>query len=870
MFNPIHPDYSNTPASNRRKTWHYSLESLYDVPLYSIVTPFYNTDANIFQETATSVLKQSLQRFEWIIINDGSDLEKSKKILNELSSKDLRIKVYHNDKSKGPSAARNLGYQVAKTDFILQLDSDDLIEPTAAEKLYCYLQLNPDVSFAKGYVVGFGSMQYSWEMGFHSDEEFLTRNCVNSTAMVRRKAHFDAGGFDESLTSGAEDWDFWLRCANSGHWGSSIREHTDWYRRRKHHSDRWPNFEDNRLINFQKTLADKYPKLWQKNGFPKVKVETTQNYAPLPPKFNFLNPLKKNKKRILFMVNHLCLGGADKFVIDLIKQLVERFNFDVSIIVTHTSYHDWRHLYAEHTEDIFILDHFLEPIEFPCFIEYFCISRKIDLLFVTQTTLGYNLLPHFKQRFPCLPIIDIIHIVEDTWQSGGFPRYSINYSNFLDRTIVVSKNLKNWLIQENKQKEKNPIDVVYIGCDTNEWCAAQLNKSELKEKWSVKKDVPIIAFSGRIVEQKQPHVLIQTVHKLKESGLKFQLLIAGDGQLKNELIQYIQNHNLNDVCLFLGVLKPQEVKEILAMSDIFFLPSNREGISLAIYEAMSMELAIVGADVGGQAELVTKDCGILINRDQNEVNNYSDLLIELIKDPKSMSEMGRNSRNRIVAKFTLDMMGDTVERTISRVFSDEKAYHQNIINENYSDTVAVEAIEQFRTVNALDNVWQNYCEVQRQLNPYQSLKSCSLGKEINLSEKDNTSWYCIKGWSEPESWGIWSTGNHSIIGLLIDGIIKKPLLLRIKVFSVFVNMEDEMVQISINVNEQAAERLEVTTSNIPDVIEIKLCQKLFENFNQLIIDFFLPDAKSPKSLGLSNDYRNLCLGIESFCLTSIE
>ena len=71
MVDPHKPDYSNTPVNPNRPRYHYQLVELSLKPIVSIVTPFYNTGP-IFQETAFSILQQSLQQFEWIIVNDGS------------------------------------------------------------------------------------------------------------------------------------------------------------------------------------------------------------------------------------------------------------------------------------------------------------------------------------------------------------------------------------------------------------------------------------------------------------------------------------------------------------------------------------------------------------------------------------------------------------------------------------------------------------------------------------------------------------------------------------------------------------------------------------------------------------------------------
>src|ERR1700726_4134692 len=102
MINPQHPDYSNTPVSPARP--HFSYRALTTLPAaISIVTPFYNEGA-IFHETARSVVGQSLQQWEWLIVDDSSDDPESLKILAEYENgDDVRIRVIHTCERSGPA-----------------------------------------------------------------------------------------------------------------------------------------------------------------------------------------------------------------------------------------------------------------------------------------------------------------------------------------------------------------------------------------------------------------------------------------------------------------------------------------------------------------------------------------------------------------------------------------------------------------------------------------------------------------------------------------------------------------------------------------------------------------------------------------------
>jgi hypothetical protein len=114
---------------------------------------------------------------------------------------------------------------------------------------------------------------------------------------------------------------------------------------------------------------------------------------------------------------------------------------------------------------------------------------------------------------------------------------------------------------------------------------------------------------------------------------------------------------------------------IMAASDIFFLPSRNEGISQALYEAMASGLVVVGALVGGQGELVSQDCGILISpaTNQNEATEYADILHQLICDSPRRKEMSQASRKRIVEKFTITQMGEIIQKNLSKIIENKKS-----------------------------------------------------------------------------------------------------------------------------------------------------------------------------------------------------
>lgn len=701
MVNESQPDYANTPASKLRPRFGYAPAQRDAQPIVSVITPFFNGEA-LFHETAESMFRQSLQQWEWIVVDDGSD-DPGADLLRTYSAKDSRIQVLQSKQRKGPAAARNLGVRAARCPYIALLDSDDLLEPTALEKWLWFLESHPQYALVKGFQAGFGYTQYIWRGGFHSGSVILERNLIQTSSMMRREMYLSVGGMDESICGGMEDWEFWLRCADAGNWGSTVPEVLDWYRRRASHNDRWENWDSGeRQAAFKDELRHRYPRLFD-GGFPDPALSFPQPYAALPAKPGFENRLvlPQGIRRVLMIVPHLAVGGSDQVALDLISELSSNHRYEITVATTLPGGHPWRHRFEALTPDVFTLDSFLRLRDYPGFLTYLIRSRQIESVFITHSQLGYQLLPYLRAECPGVRFYDYVHIEEPNWKEGGYPAFSLSYRDFLDNTAASSQHLKEWMVARGGHANK--ISVATTNIDTESWRRDLFAAPELRKKWNVPEQVPIILFVGRICDQKQPNVLAGAVRLLHQRGVRFLCLVVGDGEQMPWLREYVSRHSLTEVRL-LGSRSLDDVRELLAISDIFFLPSRHEGISQALFEAMAMEAVPVAADVGGQRELVAPDCGVLISPGEGQTVEYADALESLVADKSRRAAMASASRNRVVSHFQLQESCRTIAEILAGA-RDTVAFDLVQAIQTFTTTYAREIIEQRRTELTADQLW---------------------------------------------------------------------------------------------------------------------------------------------------------------------
>lgn len=116
-------------------------------PLITVVVPVYKAEAYI-SDCIASILSQSYENLELILIDDGSP-DRSGFICDELSKIDTRIKVIHQPNA-GVSSARNAGILASKGEYIMFVDSDDMVEPDAISHFINALKRYPNVDIVKG------------------------------------------------------------------------------------------------------------------------------------------------------------------------------------------------------------------------------------------------------------------------------------------------------------------------------------------------------------------------------------------------------------------------------------------------------------------------------------------------------------------------------------------------------------------------------------------------------------------------------------------------------------------------------------------------------------------------------------------------
>jgi len=197
-------------------------------PKVSVVIPCFN-HGEYLNEAVDSVLAQTFEDFEIIIVNDGSTDEQTNKVLAEYNRPKTRVIHTANH---GLATARNTAIGEARGDYILPLDADDKIGPRYMERAVEVLDRDKQVGIVYCEAETFGEISVKCELPPFSFPEFLLTSMFFCSAFFRMEDYRKTKGYNPNMIYGGEDYDFWLSIFELGRTVHRLPETMFYYRQR--------------------------------------------------------------------------------------------------------------------------------------------------------------------------------------------------------------------------------------------------------------------------------------------------------------------------------------------------------------------------------------------------------------------------------------------------------------------------------------------------------------------------------------------------------------------------------------------------------------------------------------------------------------
>lgn len=246
----------------------------------------------------------------------------------------------------------------------------------------------------------------------------------------------------------------------------------------------------------------------------------------------------------------------------------------------------------------------------------------------------------FAKQISGKPLVIHVHATDFDRSRGNVNPtvYSIEKRGMdaADHILTVSNLTRNIVIEKYHQ-DPNKVTTVHNAVEPLP-DVDSFTKTERKDK--------VVTFLGRITMQKGPEYFVEAAHKVLEKTDGVRFVMAGSGDMMNDMIELAAQRGIADKFHFTGFLKGRQVHEMLAESDVYIMPSVSEPFGISPLEAMQVGTPSIISKQSGCAEILTH----AVKTDYWDIDAMADAIYGIIKYPamyKDMRELGLEEVNNI-------------------------------------------------------------------------------------------------------------------------------------------------------------------------------------------------------------------------------
>lgn len=207
--------------------------------------------------------------------------------------------------------------------------------------------------------------------------------------------------------------------------------------------------------------------------------------------------------------------------------------------------------------------------------------------------------------------------------------------------LLITINSEDYELAKKKLRVKNVMHKPGVGIDTKAIAKVSSHTYDIRSHLGIPIDSIVMVSVGEINHNKNHKIAIEALSRVKQKNIHY--VIAGIGKLKDELVEYAKSLGVGERVHFLGFRT--DIFEVLKASDIFVMPSHREGLSVAMMEAMACGLPVVASNIRGNCDLVDEKGGYLFNI--HHLDELVEYIEKLADNPKLRKTMGQYNEEKV-------------------------------------------------------------------------------------------------------------------------------------------------------------------------------------------------------------------------------
>lgn len=354
---------------------------------------------------------------------------------------------------------------------------------------------------------------------------------------------------------------------------------------------------------------------------------------------------------VLYLAPWVGYGGSDKNTIDWFRW-IDRERFAPSLIATQPSPNPLLDQVEPYADEVWVLPELMPAAEMPAFIFDFLGSRQIEAIHLMNSRIGFDLLPDLAAL--AKPPAVVVQMHAEEVDRSGYVRYvSTRYGDLVDCFSLSNEHVANALREYGVPESK--LRVIYTGIDAD----GEFSPDLAEPIEELPSDRLQILFAARLVDQKDPLLMVEVAAALRDRGAAFQIHVVGEGDLEEQIEARVAELDLGEHV----VLHPPTAGLLswYAATDVLLLTSTFEGVPVVLFEAMAMGLPIVTPGLPAIRELLDEaDEGVVAPRDS--VQGYVEPLAHLAEDRRWLAQRSEEMRTRARELFSVQQMASDHER----------------------------------------------------------------------------------------------------------------------------------------------------------------------------------------------------------------
>lgn len=362
---------------------------------------------------------------------------------------------------------------------------------------------------------------------------------------------------------------------------------------------------------------------------------------------------------LLYLAPWVDLGGSDKGTIDWFRW-IDRRRVQPILATTQPSANRRFHEILPYAQEAWALPELMAGAQFPEFVLEVIASRGVRLVHIMNSRLGFDLLPDLKSLPDPPKVVVQLHVEEQ--DKSGYVRYvTTRYGNLVDAFSVTSKHLAAAVAAYEVPRSR--IHVIRTGVDVEEEFSPHRVLPQPLDSTGLR-----ILYPGRLVEQKDPLLMVDVVERLVPRLDEVTVHVVGEGPLEQKARHEVARRGLERWIRFEG--PSTELASWYAACDAVLMTSAFEGVPYTMAEAMAMGLPVVAPALPGNRELAP-DSELLIDPRDN-ADAYAQALARLGRDRAWSTEIGAAARRLMQANFSVEEMARRHEDLYAQLLAGEE------------------------------------------------------------------------------------------------------------------------------------------------------------------------------------------------------